>query len=60
MTAAPLEMPTNRPSSLARRLAMVMLSSLLTCSATNGNKTLDQPRAKIQTIEKLHVDAGFN
>jgi hypothetical protein len=31
VTAAPLEMPTNRPSSLARRLAIAMLSSLLTC-----------------------------
>ncbi len=32
VTAAPLEMPTKRPSSLANLFAMAMLSSLLTCS----------------------------
>jgi len=31
VTAAPLEMPTKSPSSLANRFAMAMLSSLLTC-----------------------------
>ena len=60
VTAAPLEMPTNRPSSLANLFAIAMLSSLLTCGRSRRHSSQRSWDVAVQALaEQIHITTEF-